>query len=84
MGHTFETVADSWISRPGGSSVRSELRMPPRLGACPEAGRPTATTVSPNMSRPTASDPSARRVMAEVASRMGAEWPYTSMATRDV
>src|SRR5262249_6680919 len=35
IGHTLDTVADSWMSRPGGSSMGSVLRMPPRLGVWP-------------------------------------------------
>src|SRR3989442_2761219 len=47
-------VDDSWIEKPGGSSMSMALRIPPRFGVWPTAGHPAAASVATTATRPTA------------------------------
>src|SRR5262245_29284571 len=60
MGHTLDTVADSWMRSPGGSSISTEFRVPPRLGVWPLLGIPVSAMAR---SAPRASDGITRTLM---------------------
>src|SRR6185295_12831667 len=54
MGQTLETVADSWASSPGGSSMSRVWSTPPFLGVWLSAGAPSPTSRAETRARPSA------------------------------